>query len=100
MYEIIYPAAVAGLTAAVYGGYGYLTGKFGGSAADFESEKLIGTILVGAAVGATASMMGMEVTEASVVGIMATIGAVEVSQKLLKPVFNWFRDLWNKPLVP
>ncbi len=97
MMEVIVPMLSAGLTAAVYGAYGYLTGKLGDTGMAFDEKKLVGTALVGFVVGIVASYMGMDLAEASTISILATIGAVEVGQKLLKPVFNWFAAKFTTP---
>jgi drug/metabolite transporter (DMT)-like permease len=92
MMELVMPVVTAAATAAVYGGYAYMTKRIGDGSTEFDTEKLIGTILVGAGVGAVSSLMGLPTTESAIIGVMGTIGAVEVGQKILKPIFNYFRN--------
>jgi len=92
VFEAIYPIFVAAGTAAVYGAYAYLMKKLPDpDGTTFEGEKFVGTILVGAGVGLFFFYLGMPVNEGAVLAAMTTIGAVEVGQKIVKPIFNWLR---------
>jgi len=88
MMEVLYPAIAAGITAGIYGGYAYLAGRIGTPGEKFEYKRLLGTIVVGAAVGLGFTYMGIPVNEAAVVAAMTTIGAVEVGQKTIEGLVN------------
>lgn len=88
MMEVLYPAIAAGITAGIYGGYAYLAGRIGTPGEKFEYKRLMGTIIVGAAVGLGFTYMGLPVNEAAVVAAMTTIGAVEVGQKTIEMLIN------------
>ncbi len=92
MYEVITAALTAAGVSAGYAIYGYLTGKFGGSGADFDIQKAAGTVLVGAGLGAFAYLMGMPMDQASMMALFGTIGIVEVGQKLIKPIWNYLAN--------
>ena len=95
--ETLQTMLIAGVTVAVYGGYAYLMKRIGNPAEEPDPDKLIGTVLVGFGVGIAMSYMGMEITETTAVGVLVTIGAVEVGQKFFKPVFNWIREKLGLP---
>jgi hypothetical protein len=92
LFEAVYPVFVAAGTAAVYGAYAYLMKKLPDPSTEFEGEKFVGTILVGAGVGLVFYFVGMPVNEGAVLAAMTTIGAVEIGQKIVKPIFNWLRE--------
>jgi hypothetical protein len=91
MIEVIEAAGIAVLTAAVYGGYAYTTGKLSTPGEGFDKAKFVGTLLVSAGVGSVFYFAELPVNEASVVGILATIGGVELGQKIVKPVYAWLK---------
>lgn len=96
--EIIIPALVAGITAAIYGGYAYLTGKLSQPGEPFVPEKLIGTVIVAFGVGVAMSYAGMPIEQTTFYGVLATIGAVETGQKIVKPFFNLLRKWLDIPI--
>lgn len=87
----------AGLLAAIYGAYAYLASKLTNAAEPFDPDKLIGTILVAFILGVILRYLQIEVTESIVITYLITIGAVENSQKFLKPIFNWIREKLGLP---
>lgn len=93
MIEVLYPALSAGITAGIYGGYAYLAGRIGTPGEKFEYKRLLGTIVVGAAVGLGFTYMGLPVNEAAIVAAMTTIGAVEVGQKTIELLGNVFKRI-------
>ncbi len=96
--DILIPALIAGVTAAIYGGYAYLTGKLTTPGEPFVPEKLIGTVIVSFGVGIAMSYAGMPIEQASFYGVLITIGAVEAGQKIVKPFFNWLRKMFDVPI--
>lgn len=87
MMEVLMPIIVGGLTAAGYGVYGWITGKLPGAAGkEWDTNTFVGTVLVGFGMGAVMTYMGLPVDQASVFGAAATIGFVELVQKVVKPL--------------
>jgi hypothetical protein len=89
-FETLIAGIGAGLVGAIYGGYGYLTGRLTRKVSgDPDYGKLVGTASVGFIVGAGFYLVGLPLEEATILGFLATIGAVELGQKILKPIGNW-----------
>jgi hypothetical protein len=103
MMELVAPMIVGGLSAAVYGVYGYATGKIpGATPKDWDTTTLAGTVIVGFGMGAAMVYAGLPVEQSTVFTFAATIGFVELVQKVVKPLIltpliNWFRNIPKAP---
>ena len=87
MIDLVMPMFIGGLTAMVYGVFGYATGKIpGATPKDWDTTTFIGTAIVGFLMGVVMVYTGMPVEQSTVFTFAATIGFLEMVQKVVKPL--------------
>jgi hypothetical protein len=91
--SIIEPIVQAAFTAGIYGGGAYLAGRLDKPGEPFQKKKFYGTLIVGGAVGLGCNVLNIPITEVAVVGIFATIGGLEVGQKIIEGILGLLKRI-------
>jgi hypothetical protein len=91
--NVIEPIVRAAFTAGIYGGGAYLAGRLDKPGEPFQKKKFYGTLAVGGAVGLGCYALGIPITEASILGIFATIGGLEVGQKIIEAALGFLKRI-------